>query len=299
MAKLAQVATARQAQLKDGRRLGFAEFGDPQGQPVLFFHDLWGNRKQRHPDDDILHRLGLRLIGVDRPGYGLSTRKPERGIMDVVDDAMLLSKALKLETFAVLGYSAGGPYALALAYRFPQIVRRCAVVSSLPPLDNPRGYAAIAPIFARALQLAQGMEPALRMALRGAFALDSQSDLGKRLRELTLAMPAVDQRYLAENPALHEARRAMWEELRQNGSDILVDEMLTLIQPWNFHLQSIRVPVDIWWGGLDGFVAPLVGRRMAALIPDARLEMIPQAGHLLIFSRWRAILQRLTQSADS
>ena len=49
MPKLAQVATARQAQLKDGRRLGFAEFGDPSGTPVVMFHDLWGNRILRHP----------------------------------------------------------------------------------------------------------------------------------------------------------------------------------------------------------------------------------------------------------
>ena len=119
MSRLAQVATARQAQLQDGRRLGFAEYGEPAGAPVMLFHDLWSNRSQRHPDDSILKRLGVRLIGVDRPGYGASTRKAGRRIMDVVDDVMLLGKALKLERFAVLGYSAGGPYALACAWRFP------------------------------------------------------------------------------------------------------------------------------------------------------------------------------------
>ena len=159
MPKLAQVATARQAQLKDGRRLGFAEFGDPSGTPVILFHDLWGNRTLRHPDDTILNRLGVRLIGVDRPGYGMSTRKPGRGLMDVVDDVMLLSKALQLERFSVLGYSAGGPYALACAYRFPEIVRSCAVVSSLPPMDNPMGFQAIHPYYAKILQLPAAWSP--------------------------------------------------------------------------------------------------------------------------------------------
>ena len=97
MPRLAQVATARQAQLQDGRRLGFAQFGDADGKAIIFFHDLWGNRNLRHPDDSILARLGIRLIGVDRPGYGMSTRKSGRGLMDVVDDVMLLSKALKLD----------------------------------------------------------------------------------------------------------------------------------------------------------------------------------------------------------
>ena len=109
MARLAQVATARQAQLQDGRRLGFAQFGDAEGAPVIVFHDLWGNRNIRHPDDSILARLGIRLIGIDRPGYGMSTRKRDRSIMDVVDDVMLLSKALQLDRFAVLGIPLADP----------------------------------------------------------------------------------------------------------------------------------------------------------------------------------------------
>lgn len=292
MPELAKVATARQAQLKDGRRLGFAEFGDRTGKPVILFHDLWGNRVLRHPDDAILTRLGIRLIGVDRPGYGLSTRSPNRSVMDFVDDVMLLSKALKLHEFAVLGYSAGGPYALACAFRFPEIVRRCTVVSSLPPMDDPQGFGAIHPVYARMFQMASGMEAVFRMLLRGLYMLDAQRDPDQYLREFAAMLPRVDQQILAD-PVLFNLRREMWEEMRRNGSDPVVDEMVSLVQPWVFHLQSIRVPVDVWWGESDTFVAPVVGKRMSALIPGSSLHTEPRAGHLVLFSHWQAILERL------
>ncbi len=295
MARLAQVATARQAQLQDGRRLGFAQFGDADGEPIIFFHDLWGNRNLRHPDDSILARLGIRLIGVDRPGYGMSTRKSGRSLMDVVDDVMLLSKAMKLERFSVLGFSAGGPYALACAYRFPQIVTRCAVVAPLPPMDHAQGFRAIHPVYGRLFQLAGGNESFFRLLMRGFFWFDSQRGPDQFVKELGGLMTAADQKVLS-NINLFNSRRDIWGEIRSGGSDQLADEMVTLTKPWGFRLQSVSVPVDIWWGEADGFCAPGVGERMAGMIPNSQFRLEPQAGHFMLFSHWQAILQQLVAS---
>ena len=295
MPRLAQVATARQAQLQDGRRLGFAQFGDADGQPIIFFHDLWGNRNLRHPDDSILARLGIRLIGVDRPGYGMSTRKSGRSLMDVVDDVMLLSKAMKLERFSVLGFSAGGPYALACAYRFPRIVRRCAIVAPLPPMDHEQGFRAVHPFYGRMFQLAGGNESFFRLLMRGFFWFDGQRGPDQFIKELGGLMSTADQAVLS-NINLFNSRRDIWGEIRSGGSDRLADEMVTLTKPWGFRLQSISVPVDIWWGEADGFCAPAVGERMAAMIPNAQYRLEPQAGHFMLFSHWQAILQQLVAS---
>ena len=292
MPKLAQVATARQAQLQDGRRLGFAEYGDPDGAPLFLFHDLWGNHSLRHPDDSILTRLGIRLIGVDRPGFGMSTRKPGRGIMDVVDDVMLLSKALKLERFAVLGYSAGGPYALACAYRFPQIVKHCAVVSCLPPLDHEQGFRALHPFYGRLFQMASGNEPLFRLLIRGFFWFDAQRSADQYIRELGSSFSRADQEVLS-NIDLFSRRQEMWSTNRRAGSDNLVDEIVSLTRSWGFHLESIRVPVDVWWGETDLFCSPIVGERMAKLIPNAIAHCHSHAGHLILFSHWEAIMQAL------
>lgn len=295
MARLAQVATARQAQLQDGRRLGFAQFGDAEAAPVIVFHDLWGNRNIRHPDDSILAGIGIRLIGIDRPGYGMSTRKSGRSLMDVVDDVMLLSKALKLERFAVLGFSAGGPYALACAYRFPQIVTRCAVVAPLPPLDHEQGFRALHPLYGRLFQLAGGNESFFRLLMRGFFWFDGRRGPDQFIRELGGLLSKADQAVLS-NSSLFNSRRDIWEEIRRGGSDKLVDEVVTLTRPWSFRLQSIGVPVDIWWGEADAFCAPGVGKRMAGMIPNAQFRLEPQAGHFMLFSHWQAILQKLVAS---
>ncbi len=292
MPRLAQVATARQAQLQDGRRLGFAEFGAPGGRPVILFHDLWGNRSVRHPDDSILKRLDIRLIGVDRPGYGSSTRKPGRGLMDVVDDVMLLGKALKLERFAVLGFSAGGPYALACAWRFPQIVTRASVVACWPPLDHPRGFRAMHPLYGRIFQLAAGNEALFRLILRGFLTFDGQRPAEQYIRELGSSLARSDQAALS-NIDLFVSRRNMWEELRSAGSEPLADEIISLTRPWGYHLQSIRAPVDIWWGEDDRFCSPVIGARMAQMISKATPHCESQAGHLLLYSHWEAILRAL------
>ena len=295
MARLAQVATARQAQLNDGRRLGFAQFGPADGAPVVAFHDLWGNRNSRHPDDAILARLGIRLIGVDRPGYGMSTRKQDRSLMDVVDDVMLLSKALNLDRFAVLGFSAGGPFALACAYRFPQIVTRCAVVAPLPPLDHAQGFRALHPFYGRLFQLAGGNEAFFRLLMRSFFWFDRQRKADQHIRELGGLLSSADQTVLS-NINLFNSRRDTWEEIRRGGSDNLVDELVTLTKPWGFRLQSIQIPVDIWWGEADLFCAPGVGKRMAEMIPKAQLRLEPQAGHFMLYSHWQSILQRFAAS---
>ena len=292
MPRLAQVATARQAQLQDGRRLGFAEFGASSGAPVVLFHDIWSNHKQRHPDDSILKRLGIRLIGVDRPGYGSSTRKAGRGTMDVVDDVMLLAKALKLERFAVLGYSAGGPYALACAWRFPQVVRRCAVVACWPPLDHALGIRALHPVYGRLAQLAQGNETLYRLLLRAFFIFELQRGPDQFVRELGGLLAAPDQATL-RNIDLLISRREMWDEIRSAGSDGIADELLSLTRAWGYHLQSIRVPVDVWWGEQDRFCNPVVGERMAEMIPQARPHRQAGAGHFLLYTHWEAILQAL------
>ncbi len=273
--------------------MGFAEYGPPDGRPVLLFHDLWANHKLRHPDDAILKRLDIRLIGVDRPGYGASTRHPGRGIMDVVDDVMLLGKALKLERFAVLGYSAGGPYALACAWRFPQILTRCAVVASWPPLDHALGIRALHPVYGRLLQLATGNETLFRLFLRAFLIFDANRGPEQFVREFGGSMSRSDQEALS-NIDLFISRRDMWGEIRQGSSEGLADEILALVRPWGYHLQSIRVPVDVWWGETDRFCSPVVGSRMAEMIPNARPHREALGGHLMLYTHWEAILRALT-----
>lgn len=296
MPHLAQVATARTAKLSDGRQLGFVEHGDSEGAPVFFCHDLFGGRGLRHPDDSILKRLGIRLIGIDRPGYGLSARKAGRDILAGAIDMDALFRAMGLERCAVLGYSAGAPYALAFAHRYPQHVSRCAVVASLPPLDQAQSFRVIHPVYGRLMQLARGNETLFRWLLRGFFFYDSQRSPEQFIRDYGGLLAQVDRHALSQLP-LFNLRRDIWEEIRQVGSEGIADDLAALTRSWGFHLQALPVPVDIWWGEADVYSSPVVGKRMAELIPDAKLRLEANAGHLILFTHWEAILRQLIAPA--
>ena len=115
--------------LPDGRTLCFAEWGDPEGFPVVALHGTPGNRLNRHPDSEQYVRAGARIITYDRAGYGASTRRPGRSVVDSVEDVAALVDHLGIGRFSVTGGSGGGPHSLAVAARLgDRVVRaRCAV----------------------------------------------------------------------------------------------------------------------------------------------------------------------------
>jgi pimeloyl-ACP methyl ester carboxylesterase len=113
----------------DGRSLSYAEFGEPDGRPVLLFRGTPGYRLNPWTTEAELRSLGVRLIALDRPGVGRSTPWPHRRLLDWPDDVQTLADALGLERFAVVGFSNGGPYAAACAYKLGQRISGTALVA--------------------------------------------------------------------------------------------------------------------------------------------------------------------------
>ncbi|HLL82416.1 MAG TPA: alpha/beta hydrolase, partial [Longimicrobium sp.] len=124
--------------LSDGRQLGYAVWGDPGGFPVVY---ISGIPATRYEAKIFAHegavRAGVKLIAVERPGYGLSDFQPGRSIPDFARDVAQLATALGHERFAVVGLSGGGPYAAACAAMLPSRVGATGIVSGLGPLDIP------------------------------------------------------------------------------------------------------------------------------------------------------------------
>src|SRR5919202_2350173 len=102
-----------------GRTVAAAQWGDPGGFPVLSLHGTPGSRFGRHPDEDAVRALGIRLVTYDRPGYGASIRHPGRRVVDCVGDVAAIADALGIERFAVTGGPGGGPHAVPVAARRP------------------------------------------------------------------------------------------------------------------------------------------------------------------------------------
>ena len=129
-------------ELSCGRRLSYAEYGSPEGTPVIYFHGNFGSRLEAtFGNEKLLDVLGIRLICPDRPGMGYSDFQEKRSILDWPDDVLELVKYLKLEKYALIGGSGGGPYALACAYKLSKTqIIACAVVAGLGPYEmNKKG----------------------------------------------------------------------------------------------------------------------------------------------------------------
>ncbi len=123
--------------LVDGRRLGWAEFGDPQGLPLFYFHGFPASRLEGKLIEAAALRNGIRVIASDRPGYGISDFQPRRRLLDWPCDVKALADRLSIDRFMILGVSGGGPYALACAHAMAPRLRAVGVVCGLGPVFEP------------------------------------------------------------------------------------------------------------------------------------------------------------------
>ena len=256
--------------LRDGRRLAYDDVGDPTGVAVLYFHGGGDSRLTRHPNDAVAEEAGVRLIAVDRPGCGWSDPRPERLLVEWAVDVDQLADTLGLERFSVLGWSSGGPHALACGRVLRGRVDRAVVVAGLP---EPQGFR----LLPRDLQLT------LRLARRDPrLVLAPLARWGRRPPARTCDADC-DQAY-AEGRV---------EAFRQ-GSLGLAWELHALACGWGFRPEEIRVPVSLWYGAQDRVCPADIGRDLARRIPGASLTVVDD-GHQLLFSRWRDLLAELTR----
>ena len=277
--------------LHDGRRLGYAEYGDRGGSPVFFFHGLGTTRVICPPDDGTALRERIRLVAVDRPGIGISDRRPRRRLLDWPADVVQLADQLEIERFAVVGWSGGGPYAAACGYLLPHRVRKVGMVSSPAPLSGvPEADYLLR--FHRTAARAAGRAPwMIRLALWH-WGRPQRRDPERFFEESFAAMPPSDRTILAE-PALRLAMIENSGELYRQGGKGLYDEALVLARRWGFDAADLRVPVHVWHGERDDTVPVRMAHYMASRVPGSEATFYPEDGHHLLYRRWAEILAAL------
>jgi pimeloyl-ACP methyl ester carboxylesterase len=262
-----------------GRRLAVEVFGDPDGIPVFLLHGTPGSRWGPRPRGQVLHRLGVRLIAFDRPGYGRSDRLAGRRVADLAADVAVIADAYKLERFAVVGRSGGGPHALACAALLPGRVTRAAVLVGLAPpgadgLDWFDGMAQSNVIDFTAA--AAGHDP---IAARLTAAAESiRADPASLIARLQAELPDADRRVVADSGIRSMLVRNYAEALRTSPAG-WIDDVLAFCSPWGFDPAAIAVPVLLWHGESDVFSPPSHARWLAERIPSAQVLVQPGAAH--------------------
>ena len=288
---MSAAASAQRLRLPDGRCLGFAEYGAPDGRPLLFFHGTPGARLMARFAHTVALRHRIRIIAPERPGYGLSDRQPGRRIGHWPDDVAALADSLGLGRFALAGVSGGAPYVAACARRMPQRVRVAGIVSGVGPLEDPVVAAAFAPAQRRLLALLGRAPGAMRTLATLPAALVRRFPL--QALELIAPLEPPPDRAMLARPAV---RAALGDDLRQalrQGSRAVLDDLRLLGQPWGFRIEDVAVPVELWHGESDRQVPVAVGRRVAHRLPNCRARFIRGAAHLWLFDHCEEVLTTL------
>jgi pimeloyl-ACP methyl ester carboxylesterase len=270
----------RQIKLEDGRILGYAEYGDPQGKPVLHCHGIPSSRFEgsRPVVIEVAQQLGARLIIPERPGFGLSTFKPERTFLDWPDDMIALADILDIDRFAVMGLSAGGPYVAACAYKIPERLNAVGIVSGLSSLDIPGAYEGMGKSDIQLYDLA-GKMPWLLRPLFWYMAREMRRNPEATIDQFVADVPAPDKAVMAQ-PEVKELLIKMVNGCFQQGGRGAAWEYRLFVRPWGFRLEDIRIPVYLWHGEMDNMVPVSMGRYVANTIPDCRAKFFPEDGHL-------------------
>jgi pimeloyl-ACP methyl ester carboxylesterase len=254
-------AEVRIIRLPDGRDLAWHEFGEPGGRPVVAFH---GTPATGHDFAKFGPAArGFRLIAPDRPGYGRSTYDRRGSLERWTDDVARLADHLGLTAFATLGVSGGGPSAVATARYLPERLTGCAVVSSPAPPAAITSDAGMTPVnrFARRLlQRAPKLAPFV-LAPATTFMMRRLRDHPDRaLAYMERTLPAADREVLERD----DVRAALASDLAQ--------------------------PISRTAGR-----ASVQDYALTEHIPHAAFHRVGNAGHLLVYTHVREILEALDQ----
>jgi pimeloyl-ACP methyl ester carboxylesterase len=282
--------------LPDGRRLGYAEYGDPHGTLLLWFHGSPGARRQVPPTARAAaDRLGLRLVCVERPGVGVSSDHAYGRLRDAAADIATVADHLGHGRFLVLGLSGGGPYALACAHEMPERVVAVGILGGLVPTTGEEASATdgIVALARSCNRLLTVFRVPLGMGL-WTFIRVTQPAGHYLYRAYTHLLPHGDDKVL-DDPELE----AMFvDDLITGGRrqfNAFVNDLVLVGRPWGFRVADVRVPVRWWQGDADPFVSLEQAQRTVALLRDVELHVRHGESHLGGFAVGGEMLETLAK----
>jgi pimeloyl-ACP methyl ester carboxylesterase len=283
----------------DGRRLSVEVTGDLDGSPVFLLHGTPGSRLGPRPRSQLLHRLGIRLISFDRPGYGSSDRLPGRRVVDAALDVAAIADAYGLDQFAVVGRSGGGPHALACAALLSDRVIRAAVLVSLAPreADGLDWFGGMADSNVDAYAGPAGRLD--RVVARLVEIADTVRDDPSRLIAMLYGEMTDDDRRVVADAGIRLGLLRTYAEAVRESPYGWIDDVSAFRAEWGFDPATVSVPVLLWHGERDMFSPVSHSRWLGARIPDAMVVVKSDAAHFDALSVLPDILPWLIADPES
>ncbi len=270
--------------LKDGRKLGYAEYGVSNGIPIFYMHIYIGSRLSGKVVEEEAIKQGVRIISVDRPGMGLSDFKPNRTLLDFPNDLVELADYLKIDKFSVVAVSGGGPYAYACAYKIPDRIHKIGVISAMGPMWlNKKGMklkGRIIFFFARYFYSFYKFMIWLMIAKKTKN-VEEESHWKEFVKIWSNELIPQDKEILSTNKWVS---KVLWEQLVEafrQGIEGPAYDGKVLASEWGFSPQDISpdVPVYIWHAELDNIIPINVSKVLAQQIPNVKTKFYKDKAH--------------------
>lgn len=285
-------------ELASGRRVALRRLVEGTGDRIVVLCHAAPGSGAFDPDPDATWRRGVTLLAVDRPGYGASEPMPNGAwatVSQAADDLAEVLQQVASGPVGVAGWSAGGRVAAACAARHPGLVQRVAVIATPAPNEEvpwvpeeiQQGMDALSGLPAETVHQAIGAQ--LEAMIPADFSSDDSFGL--------IAAGPADADVLALPGARSRLGTMLEESFAQGVTGLASDIAGYSLQPWGFDPAEVKAKTLLVYGSAD----PVAGHRHASwwqkALPDARVEMTPGAGHLLILQRWDRILSHLAPGA--
>lgn len=281
-------------QLADGRTLGYALLGAPQGEPLFTCHGLPGSRMESYLIDESAKKLNFRVITPDRPGYGLSTPHAHRTLLQCSNDISCLADQLDISTFNIIGISGGAPCALACASNFPHRINKISLVCGLGPIWNTDLIKNMHSFEKLNFWLATHFPLLLKTAMGAPLSAIAKLSPTLVLQLIGLHNGGADKKVLEDARVQQLISLNIREAFRQ-GAIGAVHDMEMYTQPWGFQLANINKSIHIWHGDEDNVVPLSHSEYMHKHLPNSRLTIVPGEAHFsLPIHHAENILQKMS-----
>lgn len=284
----------KKIELRSGETIGVGDFGAKEGKPVFYFHGLPGSRIEVSLAHRHAEKLGIRMLALDRPGFGLSTHQPRRIIMDWSPIVREIADRHGFDKFSILAVSGGTPYGLACAAAFPERLDKLGIIVGVPSHDwyrkmaEPKGSGKF---IKRILSFPESVLSVSVILAKWYIQITKGKMMSDRAGEL---LPPVDLEVVTDEKYKPTFERNIQEAFGESAEGIKKDIEL-LISPWGFDPGSVRVPVELWYGGQDWIVPPETEQELIRKIPDITANYLPDEGHFsLPIRHFRDILETFT-----
>ena len=285
--------------LADGRTVSYAEYGDPEGQPMIYFHGWPSSRVQ----GKMCHKGGLehgwRVFCMDRPGIGKTTPQEKRTLAEWPDLFNGFVDALGLPKVAIFGVSGGAPYVYATANSCADRVTVAGVASGAAPIiESERSSEMMLPY--RILIYLRERSPGLvekLISVAGCVAGWKRNH--PVWRAAYRLIPAPD-RCAIGTDLVHECVMGSFRTAMGNGPLPVMEDGDIYSQQWPFKLEDIEFPIQLWHGEVDNNIPASMAREVVSRLPKCEAHFYPEDGHYsLSANRATEILGSLKERASA